>query len=94
MIESVVRERQQARMALSISGLSSWEKAALHTRSGNSKGGARLCGERGDGCRLDMPEYSLPGGLKHGLSERLGGADPNFSVPMMPHLDGRNETNN
>lgn len=30
MIESVVRERQQARMALSISGLSSWEKAALH----------------------------------------------------------------
>ena len=43
MIESVVRERQQARMALSISGLSSWGEACL-TESGSSKGGAAVWG--------------------------------------------------
>ena len=56
MIESVVRERQQARMALSISGLSSWGEGCLALSQGTVKE-VQLCGERGlggDGCRLDM----------------------------------------
>ena len=56
MIESVVRERQQARMALSISGLSSWGEGCLALSQGTVKE-VQLCGERGlggDGCSLDM----------------------------------------
>ena len=56
MIESVVRERQQARMALSISGLSSWGDGCLALSQGTEKE-VQLCGERGlggDGCSLDM----------------------------------------
>ena len=55
MIESVVRERQQSRLALSISGLSSWGEGCLALSQGTVKevqlGGA--CGW-GDGCSLDM----------------------------------------
>ena len=56
MIESVVRERQQARMALSISGLSSWGQGCLALSQGTVKE-VQLCGEGGlggDGCSLDM----------------------------------------
>ena len=48
MIESVVRERQQARMALSISGLSSWGEGCLATGQVAVKE-VQLCGERGLG---------------------------------------------
>ena len=37
MIESVVRERQQARMAVSISGLSSWGEGCLALSQGTVK---------------------------------------------------------
>jgi hypothetical protein len=76
MIESVVRERQQARMALSISGLSSWGEGCLALSQGTVKE-VQLCGARGLGgwVQFGHVEYSLPGGLKHALSERLGGAD-------------------
>ena len=57
MTESVVRERQQARTALSISGLSSWGEGCLALSQGTVKE-VRLCGERGDGCRLDM--WNIP----------------------------------
>ena len=46
MIESVVRERQQARMTLSISGLSSWGEGCLALSQGTVKE-VQLCGERG-----------------------------------------------
>ena len=76
MIESVVRERQQARMALSISGLRSWGQGCLALSQGTVKE-VQLCGARGFGgwVQFGHVEYSLPGGLKHVLSERLGGAD-------------------
>ena len=76
MIESVVRERQQARMALSISGLSSWGEGCLALSQGTVKE-VQLCGEWGLGVWVQFGhvEYSLPGGLKHTLSERLRGAD-------------------
>ena len=48
MIESVVRERLQARMALSISGLSSWGDGCLALSQGTVKE-VQLCGERGLG---------------------------------------------
>ena len=76
MIESVVRERQQARMALSISGLSSWGEGCLALSQGTVKE-VQLCGAGGLGgwVQFGHVEYSLPGGLKHVLSKRLGGAD-------------------
>lgn len=74
MIESVVRERQQARTALSISGLSSWGEGCLALSQGTGKGGAAVWGA-GGWVQIGHVEYSLPGGLKHVLSERLGGAD-------------------
>ena len=48
MIESVVRERQQARMALSISVLSSWGDGCLAQSQGTVKE-VQLCGARGLG---------------------------------------------
>ena len=46
------------------------------TESGNSKGGAAVGGGVGGGwVQFGHVEYSLPGGLKHVLSERLGGVD-------------------
>lgn len=57
MIESVVRERQQARTALSISGLSSWGEGCLALSQGTVKE-VRLCGEQGDGCSLNM--WNIP----------------------------------
>ena len=74
MIESVVRERQQARMALSISGLSSWGEGCLALSQATVKE-VRLCGEWQGWVQFGHVEYSLPGGLKHVLSERLGGVD-------------------
>ena len=55
MIESVVRERQQARMAVSISGLSCWGEGCLALSQGTVKE-VQLWGGRGwrDGCSLDM----------------------------------------
>ena len=55
MIESVVRERQQSRLALSISGLSSWGEGCLALSQGTVKE-VQLCGACGwgDGCSLDM----------------------------------------
>ena len=46
MIESVVKEWKQARMALSISGLSSWGEGCLALSQGTVKE-VQLCGERG-----------------------------------------------
>ena len=70
MIESVVRERPQARMALSISGLSRWGDGCLALSQGTEKE-VQLCGERGLGgmAAVGHVEYSLPGGLKHLLLE-------------------------
>lgn len=65
MIESVVRERQQARMALSISGLSSWGEGCLALSQVTVKE-VQLCGEW---VQFGHVEYSLPGGLKHLLLE-------------------------
>ena len=61
MIESVVRERQQARMALSISGLSSWGEGCLALSQGTVKE-VQLCGEQGegDGYSLDMLHIPCP----------------------------------
>ena len=55
MIESVVRERQQSRLALSISGLSSWGEGCLALSQGTVKE-VQLWGAGlgGDGCSLDM----------------------------------------
>ena len=76
MIESVVRERQQARMAVSISGLSSWGEGCLALSQGTVKE-VQLWGAGlgGGWVQFGHVEYSLPGRLKHVLSERLGGAD-------------------
>ena len=70
MIESVVKEWKQARMALSISGLSSWREGCLALSQGTVKE-VQLCGARGLGgwVQFGHVEYSLPGGLKHALSE-------------------------
>ena len=70
MIESVVRERQQARMALSISGLSNWGDGCLALSQGTEKE-VQLCGAWGLGgmAAVGHVEYSLPGGLKHLLLE-------------------------
>lgn len=65
MIESVVRERQQARMALSISGLSSWGEGCLALSQVTVKE-VQLCGEW---VQFGHVEYSLSVGLKHVLSE-------------------------
>ena len=46
MTESVVRERQQERMALSISGLSSWGESCLALSQVTVKE-VQLCGESG-----------------------------------------------
>ena len=74
MIESVVRERQQARMVLSISGLSSRGEGCLALSQATVKE-VQLCGEWGRWVQFRHVEYYLPGGLRHILSERLGGAD-------------------
>ena len=76
MTESVVREWKQARMALSISGLSSWGQGCLALSQGTVKE-VQLCGAWGLGgwVQFGHVEYSLPGGIKHLLSERLAGAD-------------------
>ena len=74
MIESVVRERQQARMSLSISGLSSWGESCLALSQVTVKE-VQLCGESGRWAQFRHGEYSLSVGLKHVLSEQLGGAD-------------------
>ena len=62
MIESVVRERQQARMALSISGLSSWGEGCLALSQATVKE-VWLCGEWQGWVQFGHVEYSLPVGL-------------------------------
>ena len=74
MIESVVRERQKARMALSISVLSSWGEGCLALCQATVKD-VQLCGEWQRWVQLGHIEYSLPVGLKHILSECLRGVD-------------------
>ena len=76
MIASVVRERQQARMAVSISGVSSWGEGCLALSQGTVKE-VQLCGARDwrGWVQFGHVEYSLSVGFKHILSERLGGAD-------------------
>ena len=53
MIERMVRERQQARMALSISGLSSWGEGCLALSQGTVKE-MQLCGEWGLGTMVEF----------------------------------------
>ena len=75
MIESVVRERQQSRLALSISGLSSLGEGCLALSQVSVKE-VQLCGVQGrEWVQFGHVEYSLSVGFKHILSERLGGAD-------------------
>lgn len=57
-------------MALSISGLSSWGEGCLALSQGTVKE-VQLCGEWGLGgwVQFGHVEYSLPGGIKHVLSQ-------------------------
>ena len=62
-------------MALSISGLSSLGEGCLALSQVSVKE-VQLCGVQGrEWVQFGHVEYSLPGGLKHVLSDRLGGAD-------------------
>ena len=87
MIDSVVRERQQARMALSVSGLSSWREGWIALFQATVKE-VQLCGEWRGWVQLGHVEYSLPVGLKHILSECLGVGDLTSLCPWCLTCDG------